>query len=44
MGANGLNIVVGIATTGRAEILARTIDLLAQQTRLPISESPSRRW
>jgi len=35
MGANGLNIVVGIATTGRAEILARTIDLLAQQTRLP---------
>jgi GT2 family glycosyltransferase len=35
MGAHGLNIVVGIATTGRAEILARTIDLLAQQTRLP---------
>jgi GT2 family glycosyltransferase len=35
MGAQGLNIVVGIATTGRAEILARTIDLLAQQTRLP---------
>jgi GT2 family glycosyltransferase len=35
MGAHGLNIVVGIATTGRAETLARTIDLLAQQTRLP---------
>lgn len=35
MGVHGLNIVVGIATTGRAEILARTIELLAQQTRLP---------
>ena len=35
MGVHGLNIVVGIATTGRAETLARTIDLLAQQTRLP---------
>jgi hypothetical protein len=35
MGSNGLNIVVGIATTGRAEILARTVDLLARQSRLP---------
>jgi hypothetical protein len=32
-----LNIAVGIATTGRREVLSRTIDLLAQQTRLPDS-------
>jgi hypothetical protein len=30
-----LNIVVGIATSGRREVLAQTISLLAEQTRLP---------
>jgi GT2 family glycosyltransferase len=30
-----LRIAVGIATTGRREVLTRTIDLLAHQTRLP---------
>jgi GT2 family glycosyltransferase len=30
-----LNIVVGIATVGRREVLSETIELLAQQTRLP---------
>ena len=30
-----LNIAVGIATSGRREILAQTIALLANQTRLP---------
>jgi hypothetical protein len=37
MPPNRLNIAVGIATTGRREVLSRTIDLLAQQTRLPDS-------
>ena len=32
-----LTIAVGIATTGRREVLTRTIDLLAHQTRLPDS-------
>ena len=32
-----LKIAVGIATTGRREVLTRTIDLLAHQTRLPDS-------
>jgi GT2 family glycosyltransferase len=32
---NTLNIAVGIATSGRREILAQTIALLAEQTRLP---------
>jgi hypothetical protein len=32
-----LIIAVGIATTGRREVLTRTIDLLAHQTRLPDS-------
>ena len=30
-----LNIAVGIATSGRREVLARTIGILAEQTRLP---------
>jgi hypothetical protein len=30
-----LNIAVGIATGGRREVLSRTIDLLARQTRVP---------
>jgi GT2 family glycosyltransferase len=30
-----LNLVVGIATSGRREFLSETIDLLARQTRLP---------
>jgi len=30
-----LNIAVGIATVGRREVLSETIELLAQQTRLP---------
>jgi hypothetical protein len=32
-----LCIAVGIATAGRREILAHTLDLIAQQTRLPDS-------
>jgi len=28
-------IAVGIATTGRRDVLAKTIDVLARQTRLP---------
>jgi len=35
MSAKRLVIVVGIATAGRREVLARTIELLARQTRLP---------
>jgi GT2 family glycosyltransferase len=35
MPADKLNIVVGIATSRRREILAKTISLLAEQTRLP---------
>jgi GT2 family glycosyltransferase len=35
MKAERLNIVVGIATLGRREVLTETVDLLAQQTRLP---------
>jgi GT2 family glycosyltransferase len=35
MPAAKLNIVVGIATAGRREILARAVALLAEQTRLP---------
>jgi hypothetical protein len=35
MPADKLNIVVGIATVGRREILAQTVALLAEQTRLP---------
>jgi hypothetical protein len=35
MSADKLNIVVGIATARRREILARTIAILAEQTRLP---------
>jgi GT2 family glycosyltransferase len=35
MPAQKLNIVVGIATTGRREVLAQTIAVLAEQTRLP---------
>jgi GT2 family glycosyltransferase len=35
MSADRLNIVVGIATSGRREILSTTIALLAEQTRLP---------
>jgi hypothetical protein len=35
MPAGKLNIVVGIATSGRREVLAHTITILAKQTRLP---------
>jgi hypothetical protein len=35
MPANKLKIVVGIATTRRREVLAQTIAILAEQTRLP---------
>jgi hypothetical protein len=35
MPAEKLNIVVGIATSGRREVLAQTISILAEQTRLP---------
>ncbi|MBN9006611.1 MAG: glucosyll transferase family 2 [Rhizobiales bacterium] len=35
MPVNKLNIAVGIATTGRREVLSRTIDILATQMRLP---------
>ena len=35
MPADKLNIVVGIATSGRREILAQAVALLAEQTRLP---------
>jgi hypothetical protein len=35
MSAEKLNIVVGIATSGRREVLAQTISILAEQTRLP---------
>jgi hypothetical protein len=35
MAADKLKLVVGIATSGRREILARTIGILAGQTRLP---------
>jgi GT2 family glycosyltransferase len=35
MSSGTLNIVVGIATTGRRDVLARTISVLAEQTRLP---------
>ena len=37
MPAEKLNIVVGIATSGRREVLAQTISILAEQTRLPDS-------
>jgi hypothetical protein len=37
MSDNRLKISVGIATTGRREVLSRTIGLLAQQTRRPDS-------
>jgi len=43
-----LKIAVGIATTGRREVLTRTINLLAHQTRLPdslvICRCPPRMW
>ncbi len=35
MSEKRLNLVVGIATSGRREYLSETIDLLARQTRLP---------
>lgn len=35
MSSGTLNIAVGIATTGRRDVLARTISVLAAQTRLP---------
>jgi GT2 family glycosyltransferase len=35
MSEKRLNLVVGIATSGRREFLSETIDLLARQTRLP---------
>ncbi len=37
MPAEKLNIVVGIATSGRREVLAQTISILAEQTRMPNS-------
>ena len=36
MPAEKLNIVVGIATSGRREVLAQTISILAEQTGCPI--------
>jgi GT2 family glycosyltransferase len=35
MASKRLNIAVGIATVGRRELLARTVDFLAKQTRMP---------
>jgi GT2 family glycosyltransferase len=35
MAADKLNIVVGIATSGRRELLSQTISILAEQTRMP---------
>ncbi len=35
MAANKLNIVVGIATSGRPQLLSQAISILAEQTRLP---------